>query len=213
MPGDEHADRPVPRGRPAATSRDEIERAAFALFERHGFEATTITMISDELGVSRRTIARYFVSKNDIPWGHFDLTLPRFHELLAQSSPELPLWQRVHDGVVRFNEFPDDAIPSHRTRMTIILTTPSLQAHSVIRNARWKTTVEDFVRGQLGPAPVDSPLPAVIGHVSMALATAAYERWLAADSPRSADLRACMEQSMRVLRDYLSEEITARRSR
>lgn len=194
------------RGRPAATSRSEIERAAFVLFETYGFGATTITMIAAELGVSRRTITRYFPSKNDIPWGRFDATLPRFQEILARTPDDQPLWARIQDGVVRFNEFPDDAQPSHRTRMSLILTTPAVRAHSTLRNARWKAEVEHFVVEQLGPGAESSSLPSVVGHVSMALATSAYEQWLASGAHANSDLIAIMNRSMSALRDYLREE-------
>ncbi|BDI22532.1 TetR family transcriptional regulator [Herbiconiux sp. L3-i23] len=193
------------RGRPAATSRGEIERAAFVLFETYGFGDTTIAMIAAELGVSPRTVTRYFPSKNDIPWGAFDATLPRFHDILATTPDDLPLWARIHDGVLRFNEFPDDARPSHRARMSLIFSTPSLQAHSVLRNARWKAEIERFVVGQLGPEAEGSALPNVAGQVSMALATSAYEQWLASGAVANSDLIAIMNRSMSALRDYLRE--------
>lgn len=193
------------RGRPAATSADEIERAAFRLFEVHGFEATTLTMISDELGLSRRTITRYFPSKNDIPWGHFDSTLPHFSEILSSTSPDQPLWSRIHEGVVRFNDFPDGADPSHRTRMGLIYRTPSLQAHSALRNQRWRSVVEVFVAEHLGADAAGGPLPRVVGHVSMALATAAYEQWLESGASTHTELVEVMNRSMTALRQYVGE--------
>lgn len=54
-------------GRPEATSHAAIEEAAFALFAERGFEATTIDDIARAVGVSRRTLFRYYPSKNDIP--------------------------------------------------------------------------------------------------------------------------------------------------
>jgi AcrR family transcriptional regulator len=62
-------------GRPPATSHAEIEAAAFALFAQKGFDATTMEDIATAVGVGRRTLFRYFPSKNDIPWGQFDDSL------------------------------------------------------------------------------------------------------------------------------------------
>src|SRR4051812_46013561 len=59
-------------GRPEATSHAEIEQAAFRLFGVRGFDGTTLNDIAAAVGVSRRTLFRYFRSKNDIPWGQFD---------------------------------------------------------------------------------------------------------------------------------------------
>src|SRR5215213_2120704 len=65
-------------GRPPATTHAAIERTAFALFERQGFEATTLDDIAAALGVGRRTLFRYYPSKNDILWGRFDASLRHF---------------------------------------------------------------------------------------------------------------------------------------
>src|SRR3546814_15016183 len=62
-------------GRPEATSHAEIEQVAFRLFAEHGFDGTTLSAIAEGVGVGRRTLFRYYASKNDIPWGQFDRTL------------------------------------------------------------------------------------------------------------------------------------------
>jgi len=54
-------------GRPEATSHAAIEQAAFRLFGDSGFDATTLDAIAAEVGVGRRTLFRYYASKNDIP--------------------------------------------------------------------------------------------------------------------------------------------------
>src|SRR6201991_1943642 len=117
------------RGRPVATSHAEIERAAFGLFAERGFDAVTMADIAAEVGVGRRTLFRYFESKNDIPWGQFDRTLDGFRAILAEMPEGMPLHEAVQRGVRRFNEFPADAQPDHRDRMRLILQTPALQAH------------------------------------------------------------------------------------
>src|SRR5262245_3567476 len=58
-------------GRPVVTSHAAIEEAAFRLFGERGFEGTTLDAIAREVGIGRRTLFRYFASKNDIPWGQF----------------------------------------------------------------------------------------------------------------------------------------------
>src|SRR4051812_7526351 len=80
-------------GRPEATSHAEIEQAAFRLFAERGFDQTTLDAIAEAVGVSRRTLFRYYASKNDIPWGQFDRTLGDFRRLLDEQPPELPLWE------------------------------------------------------------------------------------------------------------------------
>ena len=213
-----HPDRSSPRaprssarGRPSVTSHSAIEQVAFELFAERGFEATTLSDIAEASGIAPRTLTRYYRSKNDIPWGQFDRTLAHFEELLADTPTNLPLWARVHRGVVLFNRFPDDAQPSHRERMRLILRTPALQAHSVPQYAHWREVIARFVATETGSAPGDR-LPQLVGHVSLALAMTAYDQWL--DHPdSSADgshpmvgLLDLLEESMTDLRSYLSPQ-------
>lgn len=187
------------RGRPVATSHAAIEQAAFTLFTERGFASTTLDDIARATGVGRRTLFRYFESKNDIPWGRFDLTLAGFRELLAGQPEDLPLHEAVHRAVVAFNRFPGDARPSHRDRMRLILTTPELEAHSVLRYADWRAVIADYVAERTGAAP-DDLRPQLVAHVSLALAMTAYEAWL---GDEDAELEDLLDRSMAALRDHL----------
>jgi mycofactocin system transcriptional regulator len=187
-------------GRPEVTSHAEIEAAAFRLFAERSFEQTTLDAIADEVGVSRRTLFNYYPSKNDIPWGQFDLTLDHFRTLLHDQPDDVPVWVAVHRAVRAFNEFPDDAQPPHVDRMRLILHTPALQSHSVLRYADWRRVIEEYVAERLDLAPGDV-LPLLVGHVSLALAHAAYDRWLTDPSASLPDL---VEEQMTALRDYLA---------
>jgi TetR/AcrR family transcriptional regulator, regulator of mycofactocin system len=191
----------TPRGRPVATTHAAIEHAAFTLFAERGFAGTTLDDIAAAVGVSRRTVLRYYPSKNDIPWGQFDRTLDGFRATLEAMPDELPVHEAVHRGVVEFNRFPTDASPDHRERMRLILTTPELQAHSVHQYAEWRVVIEEYVAARLGQRP-DDLVPRLAGHVSLALAETAYDRWLA---DPAADLLVVLEDAMGELRSYLAD--------
>lgn len=165
------------QGRPEATSHAEIERAAFALFEERGFDATTLEDIAKSVGVGRRTLFRYFESKNDIPWGEFDKTLDDFYAILRATAPDLSLIDALAQGVAEFNRFPATANPPHEQRMLLILETPTLQAHSAVRYASWRTVISDFVAERTQAHP-DDPTPNLLGHVCLALARSAYDEWI-----------------------------------
>jgi len=189
------------RGRPVATSHAAIEQAAFRLFGERGFASTTLDDIARETGVGRRTLFRYYQSKNDIPWGRFDETLAGFRDLLAGQPDEVPLHVAVHRAVVAFNRFPDDARPSHRDRMRLILTTPELQAHSVLRYADWRAVIAEYVAERTGTAP-GALRAQLVAHVSLALALTAYEAWL---RDENAVLEELLDQAMAALLDHLRE--------
>lgn len=191
--------RPSARGRPEATTHSAIEQAAFTLFAEHGFAGTTMEAIASEVGIGKRTIFRYYPSKNDIPWGQFGRTLEDFRDVLDSFPDDMPVHEAVHRGVVEFNRFPADARPSHRDRMRLILTTPELRAHSVHQYARWREVIADYVARRTSAEPADFA-PRMAGQVSLALALTAYEVWL---DDESADLLAILTEAMTELRSYL----------
>jgi mycofactocin system transcriptional regulator len=175
-------------GRPPVTSREELERVALELFARRGFPETTVDDIAAAAGISRRTFFRYFASKNDVVWGDFDSLLRRMDGWLQRIPDGAPLLETLADAVVRFNSLPPEAVPAHRRRMALILHVPALQAHSTLRYADWRGVVARFAARQLA-LPEDDLRPQLVGHVALAAAVAAYERWLADDD---ADLAALL---------------------
>lgn len=166
-------------GRPPTTTNAEIERAALDLFAEQGFEATTVDEIAAAVGVGRRTLFRYFESKNDIAWGDFDSVMRRLREAL-DAGADLPLMEALRRGVVESNRYPPDQEPGLHTRMTLIAGTAALQAHSALRYAEWRGVVADWAAGRLGEAP-DDLRPRVIGYAALGSAMASFERWVASD--------------------------------
>jgi mycofactocin system transcriptional regulator len=188
-----------PLGRPSATDHAAIEQAAFELFERQGFEDTTLEQIAEAVGIGRRTLFRYFPSKNDIPWGQFDESLRGFRRRFDEVPDDVPVAEAVHRCVIGFNTFDDAVLPQHRVRMRLLLTTPALQAHSALKYEAWRSVIAEFVAARLRLEPSDA-LPRLVGHVSLAQSVAAYEEWLG-DPARS--LTQIFDHNLAALRDYL----------
>lgn len=188
-----------PRGRQAVTDHGSIERAAFRLFEEQGFDQTTMEQIAEAVGVGRRTLFRYFPSKNDIPWGQFDQSLRDFAEQLANVPGDVPVSEAVFRCVVAFNQYDPQVLDQHRFRMRLILTTPTLQAHSALRYAAWRGVITDYVAERLN-LHQNELLPRLAGHMSLSLAVSSYEQWLY--EPDS-DLPAMLQKAMEELHSYL----------
>ena len=165
-------------GRPPATSRGELERVAFTLFARDGFDRTSVDDIAAEAGIARRTFFRYFPSKADLVWGDFPGLLEAMESRLRRCPDTVPLPQALHDAALEFNALPAEQLPAHRQRMTLILTVPTLLANSTLRFREWRAVVAEFAARRLGLEPHDIP-PVVIGYSALGASLAAYERWLA----------------------------------
>lgn len=168
----------VRAGRPRSSSQHEIERAAFALFDVRGFDATTVDDIAAAAGIGRRTFFRYFGSKNDVVWGGFSEHLDLMRAQFAACDDDLPLLATIGRVVVDFNRFDPADVPWHRKRMELILRVPALQAHSTLRYAEWRQVVADYAARRLGQ-PADALAPQTIGYAALGCALAAYEQWLA----------------------------------
>jgi mycofactocin system transcriptional regulator len=179
------------------TTKGELELVALELFAERGFEATTVDDLADAAGIGRRTFFRYFRSKNDVVYGDFDAALEELRARLAATPPEVPLVDGIRDAVLAFNALPAGAEPQHRVRMSLVLHTPVLQAHSTLRYAGWRAVVAAHAAERLGLA-VDDLLPQLVAHQALAAAVAAYEQWLA--KPGS-DLQALLATAYRGLAD------------
>jgi len=182
-------------GRRRVTSRPELERVAFGLFAEKGFEQTTVDDIATAAGIGRRTFFRYFASKNDVPWGMFEVELERMRARLKACPPEVPLTAALRDALVDFNRVEPAQIPWHRRRMALILRVPALLAHSTLRFAAWRDVVAEFVAERTGDRP-DALAPQAVAHAVLGVAIAAYEQWL---DDEDADLGALLDAAMRAV--------------
>ena len=183
------------RGRPPSTSRDHLAGIALTLFVRNGFEETTLDDIASEVGVGRRTLFRYFSSKNDLVWGNFDGVLDRLRGELAAADPSEPMMQTLGRAVVASNTYEGEALEELRLRMTLITTVPALQAHSMVRYADWRHVVAEFVAERLG-VDADDLIPLTVGHMALGASMSAFVRWV---SHPDEDLRAHMRTGYRHL--------------
>jgi TetR/AcrR family transcriptional regulator, regulator of mycofactocin system len=166
------------RGRPPSTSRDHVARTALQLFVERGFEATTLADIAAAVGTGRRTLFRYFDSKNDMVWGDFEAVLDRLRANLAAAPSGEGMMQTLGRAVVESNHYEGAALEDLRLRMTLITRVPALQAHSMVRYAAWREVVCEFIAEQLGQRP-DDLLVLMIGQMALGASMAAFERWVA----------------------------------
>jgi mycofactocin system transcriptional regulator len=179
------------------TNREEVARVGFQLFVERGFEATTMDDIAAELRVGRRTLFRYYPSKNDLVWGEFDAVLDRLRDELRAVDQDRPIIEVIRDAAVRSNTYPDALLGELHTRLSLIQSVPALQAHSMLRYAEWREVIAQYVAERLECGP-DELIPVAIGHAALAASTAAFSRWVA---HRDEDLLELIAQSYGLLVD------------
>lgn len=178
-------------GRRRSTTCDHITDVALDLFAAYGFERVSADDIALSAGIARRTLFRYFPSKNAIPWGDFDSYLRHFDVLLDSADPAVPLRDTLRAALLDFNTFDDDQIARHRQRMSVILQTEELQAYSMTMYAGWRAVVARFVGRRLNIPPSEL-VPQTIAWTLLSIALAGHEHWL--NNPWT-PLRECLGQA------------------
>ena len=182
-------------GRRPSTTRARISAIAIDLFTDHGFEETSVDDIAAAAGIARRTLFRYYPSKNAIAWGDFDDHLAGMRDHLAALPETIGLADALRSSLIAFNRLDPHEIPGHRRRMALLLTVPALQAHSMLMYAGWREVVADYVAQVTGARPTDHH-PQTVAWLLLGVALAAYGQWLTDDD---ADLEHLLAQGSRIL--------------
>lgn len=189
----------VPRsrqpGRRPLTSHAELCQVGLRLFLEEGFDQTTVDDIAAAAGIGRRTFFRYYASKNDLPWGDFETTLERMRRFLADLPAETPLAEGIGLAIIDFNRLSPEEVGLHRRRMTLLLTVPSLIAHSTLRYAAWRKVIAEHVARVRGVAE-DSLESQTIAWAFLGVSLSAYQRWL---EDEEADLSVLLGAAIRLL--------------
>lgn len=88
------------RGRPG-NDRTDVILAAVRLFNQHGYEATTVGMIADQLSVSKSAIYHHVASKEDLLASALDRALDALESTLqGEKATDGPLVERL-EHVIR----------------------------------------------------------------------------------------------------------------
>ncbi|MGB3304040.1 MAG: mycofactocin system transcriptional regulator [Gordonia sp. (in: high G+C Gram-positive bacteria)] len=164
-------------GRPAATTRGRLSSIAIDLFTENGFDETSVDDIASAAGIARRTLFRYYPSKNSLAWGEFEEHLDGLRDLLHTSPDDAPLGIALRDALIAFNVVPDSEREEHRRRMSLLLEVPALQAHSMLMYADWRHVIAEYCADRLGTAP-EAHLPQTIAWLTLGTALSAYDQWL-----------------------------------
>jgi TetR/AcrR family transcriptional regulator, regulator of mycofactocin system len=168
-------------GRRRSTTPEHITDVALELFAARGFDEVSVDDVAHAAGIARRTLFRYYASKNAILWGDFDAHLAHLRELLDNVDPRVAMGQALRTALLAFNTFDQSETVRHRQRMRIILETAELQAYSMTMYAGWREVMAGFIAGRLSVKTTD-PLPQTVAWTMLGVALSAYEQWLSDES-------------------------------
>jgi len=168
-------------GRRRSTTPEHITDVALELFTARGFAEVSVDDVAQAAGISRRTLFRYYASKNAILWGDFEAHLAHLQDLLDNVDPKVRMGEALRTALLAFNTFDECETVRHRQRMRVILETAELQAYSMTMYAGWREVIAGFVAHRLSVKTTD-PLPQTVAWTMLGVALSAYEHWLSNES-------------------------------
>ena len=152
------------RERKKAKTRAAIQAAALHLFERQGYQATTVDQIAEMAEVSQSTFFRYFPSKEDV------VLLDRYDPLLlaalvaqpAELSPIAALRRTLRSVL---GGLPAEELERERQRAMLVVSVPELRARALDDLTASLQPFNEAVAERTGRPVDDSAVRALTGAV------------------------------------------------
>jgi len=154
-----------------------IRAHAMRLFERQGYENTTVQQVIDEVEVSESTFFRYFPNKADVVLtDDFD---PLIVDSFRRQPKELTAVQALRNAFREaFARLSRDEMDGQRSRMTIVLAVPELRAAMLDQFVSAMRLLAEELAQRVGRRPEDLAVQTLAGAVvgvAMAVMIAVFE--------------------------------------
>lgn len=138
------------RGRPPVGDQDDIRTRAIEVILRLGYEQTTMSQIAGELGLSVRTLHRYFPSKSDIVWGGIEGAIDALRRGFAGVDPGLPVLAAVKTATLAAFAEDREGVALSRARFQVIASTPGLESTRPETYRLWREETVAFIARRIG---------------------------------------------------------------
>ncbi|SES48419.1 transcriptional regulator, TetR family [Streptomyces sp. yr375] len=158
--------------------RAQIAETAMTLFVANGFEQTTVDQIAAAVGMSGRSVFRYFPTKEDMVVGHMDEIGDRLAEALAARPLEEGPWTALrHAMQPHLDELTDNA-DTNLAVAAMLDATPALRPSLLNKRARWaEALLPNTVRRLRGPTGTRELRARAIVSSALACLNVAVDEW------------------------------------
>jgi AcrR family transcriptional regulator len=191
---------PGVRERVRRALQKEIAEAAQRLFVERGYEGTTIDDIADAVGMSRRSVFRYFPTKEDIIVGKFEFVAEDMVSVIRGRPVDEPVWaslRRAFDLLVPYVDGPgkhDVAEPMQR----IVFANRGLLASYLEKLQRLQDATTPVIRERATARgesfTANDPAPHAVVGAAFACLVAAQHAWLEGGATET--FAACIDRAM-----------------
>ncbi|HYS40157.1 MAG TPA: TetR family transcriptional regulator [Pseudonocardiaceae bacterium] len=201
------------RERKKQRTRCALIDSAFALFQRKGFDATTVDEIAEAVDVSPRTFFRYFTSKEEVALSLLDDQLGALLTLVEQRPAEESVLTALRNAgmeVLRACEAGENGFdPTQFQSMQLLMSSsPALTAHAMEQSAARLTDMARVIGSRMGVDHRVDPRPYLVASVALCTIQTAVNAWRETepDAP-SSDL---IDRAFRLLAEGIDYPSAAR---
>lgn len=189
------------RERKKLDTRRRIEAVALDMFERGGFETTTIEDIAAAADIAPRTFFHYFPTKEDVVLADYADRLARITGALAERPTDEPAWTALQRAFLSVAADYEVERPRLLRRFRIMAATPSVYARSLQLQAGWEDAVASVLTQRTGLVAGGDITPRLLAAAALAAMRASLGHWLAAGGrgPLPAQLTDCFDRLARGL--------------
>ncbi|MCC6438571.1 MAG: TetR family transcriptional regulator [Acidimicrobiales bacterium] len=157
--------------------RRRLEDVALDLFEREGFDRTTIEQIAAAAGIATRTFFSYFASKDDLVLADYSDRLARILDQLERRPAAEPSWDALRASFAAVAADYESEAEHIRRRFAIMASSPSVFARSLQLQAGWEQALTERLRTRLHTG-TDDPTPRLFAATALAVMRASLQHWL-----------------------------------
>jgi AcrR family transcriptional regulator len=155
-------------------TRERLQAAAFALFERRGYDRTKVEDIARAAGVSPRTVYRYFPTKAELVYWDTAGNIEHLQNLIASRPKSESSFAAMRAAFVEFAPNLDTTVTVDRGRL--IAADPTLYRFSLEVRDEIGTAVGQALIARGGDRASDAERR-LLGHLGMAALLAALREW------------------------------------
>ena len=131
------------RERKKQAARKALTDAALTLFEKKGFDATTVNQIAQLAGMSPRTFFRYFETKEDVVFQDAPRHLEELRSLLRSRPPSESNSVALRAALLSFSELLEEQRTEIQLRTHLARAGRTLAERAAIELQNWRLTLAD----------------------------------------------------------------------
>jgi AcrR family transcriptional regulator len=156
--------------------RAQIAAAAVELFAEQGFEQTTVDQIATAVGMSQRSVFRYFATKEDMVVGELIEEGHRALDALVARPSDEPPWtalRRALDGCVS-----SLTTETGLRRARMLASTPALRIALIQKHLQWVELLRPEMTRRLDDTPRPELVAGSIITATLSCLEVAGEEWI-----------------------------------